>query len=116
VTPPQRWWGYSIGEPLQESAQEVSSYLTTNPLLSLGIALVAGFAADRTVAYDRRSGFIVYLIIGLIGLFLGEFMLIYFKLVEYLENISEFRIFFDFIAAYVGAFFVAATIHFIKPT
>jgi len=43
-------------------------------------------------------------------------MLIYFKLVEYLENISEFRIFFDFIVAYVGSFLVAAIIHFIKPT
>jgi uncharacterized membrane protein YeaQ/YmgE (transglycosylase-associated protein family) len=113
---PQRWWDYSRGEPLQESAQEVSAYLTANPLLSLGIALVAGFAADRTVAYERRSGFIVFLIVGLIGLFLGEFMLIYFKLVEYLENISEFRIFFDFIVAYVGSFLVAAIIHFIKPT
>ena len=101
---------------MQEIFQEVSAYLAANPILSLGLALVAGFAADRTVAYERRSGFIVFLLIGLIGLFLGEFMLFCFKLVDYLEPISQFRIFFDFIAAYVGSFFVAAVIHFIKPT
>jgi len=56
------------------------------------------------------------MIVGLVGLFLGEFMLVYFALNDYLENISQFRIFFDFIAAYVGSFFVAAIIHFIKPT
>ena len=43
-------------------------------------------------------------------------MLIYFGFQDYLENISEFRIFFDFVAAYVVSFFVAAIIHFIKPT
>lgn len=101
---------------MQEIFQEVSAYLTSNPILSLGIAVVAGFAADRTVAYERRSGFIVFILIGLIGLFLGEFMLFYFKLVDYLEPISQFRIFFDFIAAYVGSFVVAAIIHFIRPT
>ena len=55
------------------------------------------------------------MIMGLVGLFLGQFMLIYFGLQDYLENISEFE-FFDFVAAYVGSFFVAAIIRSIKPT
>jgi uncharacterized membrane protein YeaQ/YmgE (transglycosylase-associated protein family) len=101
---------------VQEIAQEVFAYLQSHWIISLGIALIAGFAADKTVAYERRSSFFFFLIVGLIGLFLGQFVLLYFGLKDYLENISEFRIFFDFIAAYVGSFFVAAIIHFIKPT
>jgi len=84
--------------------------------VSLILAFVAGFAADKTVAYERRSGVLFFLIIGILGLFLGEFMLVYFRLDKYLEGIAEFRILFDLIAAYLGSFFVAAIIHFIKPT
>ena len=95
---------------------KVASYLQPNPLLSLGIAFVAGFAAAKTVAYDRRINVILFALIGIIGLILGEFVLFYYRLDEYLESISQFRIVFDFIAAYIGSFIVAAIIHFIKPT
>ena len=101
---------------MQEAAQEVLTYLQSNPLLLLCIALVAGFAANKTVSFERRLGFISFLIVGLIGLFLGEFMLFYFKLVDYLEDFAGLRILIDFIAAFVGSFVVAAIIHFIKPT
>lgn len=99
-----------------ESLQKVSSYLQPNPILSLGLALLAGFAATKTVAYDQKAGVVLFVIVGLVGLFLGEFMIFHYQLDEYLEHIAEFRIFFDFIAAYVGSFVVAAIIHFIKPT
>lgn len=99
-----------------EIAGEVLAYLQESALLSLGIAFLAGIAADKSVSSDRRSGFIFFVIIGVIGLFLGEFALLFFGLKDYLESVSEFRILFDFIAAYVGSFFVAAIIHFIKPT
>ena len=99
-----------------ESAQEVFAYLQGSVIVSLILAFVAGFAADKTVAYERRSGVLFFLIIGILGLFLGEFMLVYFRLDKYLEGIAEFRILFDLIAAYLGSFFVAAIIHFIKPT
>jgi len=101
---------------LLESAQEVFTYLEGSVLVSLTLAFVAGFAADKTVAYERRSGVLFFLVIGILGLFLGEFMLIYARLDEYLENISEFRILVDFIVAYLGSFFIAAIIHFVKPT
>ena len=101
---------------MQEAAQEVLTYLQSNPLLLLCIALVAGFAANKTVSSERRLGFISFLIVGLIGLFLGEFMLFYFKLNEYLEDVRGMRILIDFIAAFVGSFVVAAIIHFVKPT
>ena len=99
-----------------ETVQRVAAYLQPNPVLSLGIAFVAGFAAMKTVAYDQRAGFILFALVGVVGLFLGEFVLVYYGLDEYLEPISEFRILFDFIAAYIGSFIVAAIIHFIKPT
>jgi uncharacterized membrane protein YeaQ/YmgE (transglycosylase-associated protein family) len=100
---------------LQETAQLVFTYLQGSVLVSLGIALVAGFAADKTVSHERRSGVLFFVIIGLVGLFLGEFVLVYSRLDEYLEGIAALRIFIDLIAAYLGAFFIAALIHFIKP-
>jgi uncharacterized membrane protein YeaQ/YmgE (transglycosylase-associated protein family) len=101
---------------LGETVQRVAAYLQPNPVLSLGLAFVAGFAAMKTVAYDKRAGFILFALVGLVGLILGEFVLIHYGLDEYLQPISEFRILFDFIAAYIGSFIVAAIIHFIKPT
>ena len=73
-------------------------------------------AASKTVAYDRRAGVVFFLIVGLLGLFLGEFVIFYFRLDEYLVNIANLRIVFDLIAAYIGSFVLAAIIHFIKPT
>ena len=99
-----------------ETLEKVAAYLQPSPVLSLGVAFVAGFAAMKTVAYDQRTGFILFALVGVIGLLLGEFVLLYYELDEYLERISEFRILFDFIAAYIGSFIVAAIIHFIKPT
>ena len=99
-----------------EVLSKVASYLQPNPLVSLGLAFVAGFAAVKTVAYDRRVGVISFVLVGIFGLIFGEFVLFYYRLDEYLESISQFRIVFDFIAAYIGSFIVAAVIHFIKPT
>jgi len=101
---------------LGETLEKVAAYLQPNPVLSLGIAFVAGFAAMKTVASDQRAGFILFALVGVVGLLLGEFVLLYYGLDRYLEPISEFRILFDFIAAYIGSFIVAAIIHFIKPT
>jgi len=100
---------------LQEIAREVFAYFQGNAVLYIGMAFVAGFAAHKSVTHDARSGIILVLIIGSLGLFLGQFMLLYFGLTEYLKNISEFRLFFDFVAAYVGSFVVATLFHFVKP-
>ena len=98
-----------------EIAQQVAAYLQASPILYLGIAFIAGLAADRTVAYERRSGFVLFSLMGLIGLFLSQFVILFFGLQGYLESLPQFRIVFDFIAAYVGSFIVAAIIHFVKP-
>ncbi|HZA54642.1 MAG TPA: hypothetical protein VE616_10350 [Candidatus Udaeobacter sp.] len=98
-----------------EVAQEVLAYLLEKPVLYAIMGCLAGFAGNKTVAYERRSGFLIFLIVGAIGLFLGLFVIFFFGLKAYLEKLPEFRFLFDFVAAYVGAFFVAAIIHFIKP-
>jgi uncharacterized membrane protein YeaQ/YmgE (transglycosylase-associated protein family) len=90
--------------------------LQPNPVLAVGIAFVAGLAAVKTVARDQRAGVVLFVLVGVIGLFLGEFVIAYYELDEYLESIAQFRLLFDFIAAYIGSFVVAAIIHFIKPT
>ena len=101
---------------MEEIAREVLAYLRGNTVLYAGMAFVAGFLAHKTVARDAGSAFILSAFIGALGLFLGQFMLLYFGLKEYLEKIPEFRLFLDFLAAYIGSFIVAAVIHFIKPT
>jgi uncharacterized membrane protein YeaQ/YmgE (transglycosylase-associated protein family) len=100
---------------MRETAQAVFGYLLGNPVLSLGLAFIAGFAASKTVAYEGKTGFFLYLLIGVLGLFLSQFVILLFGLQAYLETLREFRLLFDFIAAYVSSFIVAAIIHFIKP-
>jgi uncharacterized membrane protein YeaQ/YmgE (transglycosylase-associated protein family) len=101
---------------LQEAAQQAVAYLQPNPFLALCLAFVAGFTANKTVSSERRLGLIPFFIVGAIGLFLGEFMLFYFKLNEYLEELAGLRILIDFIAAFIGSFVISTLIHFIKPT
>jgi uncharacterized membrane protein YeaQ/YmgE (transglycosylase-associated protein family) len=100
---------------MHETARVVFNYLLGNPVVYLGVAFIAGIAASKTVAYEGRAGFFLYLLIGVLGLFLGQFVIFFFGLQEYLEKLPEFRVLFDFLAAYVSSFFVAAIIHFIKP-
>jgi uncharacterized membrane protein YeaQ/YmgE (transglycosylase-associated protein family) len=100
---------------MQETAQTVLQYLLQSPIWYLGIAFIAGFAASKTVAYGASAAFILYLLVGVVGLFLSQFVIIFYGLREYLETVSAFRLFFDFIAAYVGSFVVAAIVHFVKP-
>ena len=100
---------------MREIAQVVFQHLLGNPVVYLGVAFIAGLTASKTVAYEGRAGFFLYLLVGLFGLFLSQFVILFFGLQEYLEKLPEFRVLFDFLAAYVGSFIVAAIIHFIKP-
>jgi uncharacterized membrane protein YeaQ/YmgE (transglycosylase-associated protein family) len=100
---------------LQEAVRQVIEYVKTNFALAAAIAFVAGLAATKSVAHNGQKGFLVYLTVGVAGFFLGQVVIFYFGLQDYLDNISEFRILFDLVAAYAGSFVVAATLHFIKP-
>jgi uncharacterized membrane protein YeaQ/YmgE (transglycosylase-associated protein family) len=100
---------------MQETAQLAFRYLLGNPIVYLGIAFIGGIAGSKTVAYERRAGFFLYLLIGVFGLFLSQFVILFFGLQEYLEKLPDFRLLFDFLAACIGSFVVATIIHFIKP-
>ena len=100
---------------MRETAQVVFHYLLGSPVIYLGVAFIAGLAANKTVAHDGRAGLFLYLLIGVFGLFLSQFVILFLGLQEYLEKLPEFRVLFDFLTAYVGSFIVAAIIHFIKP-
>ncbi len=100
---------------MKEMAQEVLEYFRENLVAALVIALFAGFAASKTVAHGEKGNFVLYLIVGLLGSFLGQYAMLYFGLKETMEELAAFRLFFDFLAAYIGSFILAALIHFIKP-
>ena len=100
---------------MKEIAQEVVKYLQENLLDTIVIVVVAGFAATQTVVHGKKGSPVLYLIVGLLGSFLGQFAVRYFGIKEILDQVSEFRILFDFLSAYVGSFVVASLIHFIKP-
>lgn len=95
--------------------RQVIEYVKANFALAATIAFVSGLAATKSVAHEGRKGFVVYLLVGVVGFFLGQVLIFYFGFQDYLKNVSEFRILFDLVAAYVGSFVVAATLHFIKP-
>jgi uncharacterized membrane protein YeaQ/YmgE (transglycosylase-associated protein family) len=101
---------------VKETAQEVLGYFRENLLATVVIALIAGFSASKTVAYGKKGNFALYLIIGLLGSFLGQYAILYFGLKEILDEISGLRLVFDLIAAYLGSFVLASLVHFVKPT
>ncbi|MFQ5850927.1 MAG: hypothetical protein ACE5JU_10110 [Candidatus Binatia bacterium] len=101
---------------MKGTAQEVLGYFQENLVATLVIALIAGFLAGKTVAYGgKRRGLVFFFAVGLLGSFLGQFAVLYFGLKEVLEQIPEFRLVFDLLAAYVGSFILASMIHFLKP-
>ena len=99
---------------MAQLTQEVFAYLQTNPVVFLGIALIAGFAGCKTVAYSWRANLFFFFLVGLVGLFLSQLVIVSY-LKEYVAQLPQFRMLFDLIAAYIGSFIVAAIIHFIKP-
>ena len=100
---------------MKQTAEEVLKYFQENLLATLAIAFVAGFAAIQSVAPGKSGNFFLYFTVGLLGSFLGHLGMLYFGIDEILRETSNFRILFDFIAAYIGSFAVASVIHMIKP-
>jgi uncharacterized membrane protein YeaQ/YmgE (transglycosylase-associated protein family) len=99
---------------MQELAQ-VIAYMQQKPFVVLTTAFVAGFAGNKTVAYERRSNVVLHLLVGLAGFFFSQFVILFFGLLDYLDALPAFRLLFDFIAAYIGSFVLAAIIHFLRP-
>jgi uncharacterized membrane protein YeaQ/YmgE (transglycosylase-associated protein family) len=101
---------------MQDIFIESLAYFSENPIVSLVIALSAGFLATRIVASERRPGVIGFTIIGILGLFLAQLVILFFGLNEYLEDLHQLRNIVYLFAAFVGSFFIATIVHFIKPS
>ena len=100
---------------MQYTAEQVLKYFQGNILATLAIAVIAGFAAIQSVAPGKSGNFVLYFIVGLLGSFLGQFAMLYFGIDQILSELSNFRLLFDFIAAYLGSFALSSLIHFVKP-
>ena len=96
-------------------AENVLIYLQDNLLVTIVFGLLAGFLASKTVVLGKSSSLPLFLAIGLIGSFAGQFAMLYFNVEYVIGNIPQFRLFFDLLAAYIGSFVLASIIHFFKP-
>ncbi|MGH7886508.1 MAG: GlsB/YeaQ/YmgE family stress response membrane protein [Candidatus Binatia bacterium] len=101
---------------MQQLVLDSLIYVIDHPILTLVISFIAGFLATRIAAPNHRLGLLVSFIVGLMGFFLGYFVLGYFQLNETLDSLHELRIFIDLLAAFVGSLVIAGIIHFIKPS
>jgi len=100
---------------MKEVAQETLKYLQDNLLLSIVIAALAGFAGMKSVSLAKKTNPAVFFIVGALGLFLGQFAILYFGLKEILDEVSQFRLLFDLLAAYIGSFIVAMLVNMFSP-
>ena len=100
---------------MKDVIQQVFVYFGDNILATLAIAFVAGYAAAKTVTIGKRGGLIIFFGFGLVGAVLGQFSIMYLGIKEVLEQVPEFRLIFDFIAAYIGSFIVASLVRFARP-
>lgn len=98
-----------------ETAEKVAQYFQDNLLATIFIGFLAGFFAVHSVMPGKKGGLFLYIIVGALGAFLGQFALFYFDLMKYIEELKSFRLLFDLLAAYIGAFVFASVIHFLKP-
>lgn len=100
---------------MQEVATEVLRYMQDNILLTLVVAWITGFLASKTVTHWDKSNIFTYLVIGVLGTFVGQFVSRYVGLQSVLDLISNMQLLFDILIAYFGSFTVAAIVHLFKP-
>jgi uncharacterized membrane protein YeaQ/YmgE (transglycosylase-associated protein family) len=101
---------------MKEVAEAVINYFQENLLATIVIAPIAGFLAMKTVAHDAKGGILLYFVVGLLGSFVGQYVLVYFGLKEFLlEHVANLSLFFDILASYFGSFVLATLVHFVKP-
>lgn len=100
---------------MREIALAVLDYVKENLLVSLVIAVIAGFAGMKTVSFAKKINPALFFIVGALGVFLGQFAILYFGLKGIIDEVSEFRLFFDLLAAYIGSFVVASLINLFSP-
>lgn len=100
---------------MREIALAVLDYVKENLLVSLVFAVIAGFAGMKTVSLAKKTNPALFFIVGVLGVFLGQFAILYFGLKAILDEIPEFRLLFDLLAAYIGSFIVASLVNMFSP-
>ena len=100
---------------MKEIAQAALGSIQENLLVSVVIAVIAGFAGMKTVSFAKKTNPALFFIVGALGVFLGQFAILYFGLKEIIDEVSAFRPVFDFLAAYIGAFIIASLINIFSP-
>ncbi len=101
---------------MEQSAREALLYMQTNPITSVLVALLTGFAACRSVASDWKGFSLLFVFVGFAGFFFGQFMVLFLGLKEVLDQIPQFTFLFDLVIGFIGSFIVATIVNFIKPT
>jgi uncharacterized membrane protein YeaQ/YmgE (transglycosylase-associated protein family) len=101
---------------VEQTAREAFSYIQANMALSAVIAVITGFAACKSVASDWKGISLLFILVGILGFFLGQFMLIFVGLKDALSQLPEFTWLFDIVIGFVGSFIVATVVNFFKPT
>jgi uncharacterized membrane protein YeaQ/YmgE (transglycosylase-associated protein family) len=100
---------------MRESAERAAHYLQENFFVAILIGLVAGYLAVQSVMPGKKGNIVLYFVLGILGAFLGQFVILYFDLKGYLDQVAGMRLLFDLLAAYIGAFVLASVIHFFRP-
>src|SRR3990170_8070087 len=100
---------------MKEIAQAALQYIQENLLVSLVFAVIAGFAGMKSVSLAKKTNPALFFIVGALGVFLGQFAMLYFGLKGILDEVSQFRLLFDLLAAYIGSFIIASIINIFSP-
>jgi uncharacterized membrane protein YeaQ/YmgE (transglycosylase-associated protein family) len=101
---------------VEEIARDTLSYIQSNMAVNAVIAVITGFAACKSVASDWRDVRLLFIFVGVIGFFLGQFMINFLGLKEFIDQLPEFTWLFDILIGFVGSFIVATIVNFFKPT
>ncbi|OGQ78265.1 MAG: hypothetical protein A3F90_00545 [Deltaproteobacteria bacterium RIFCSPLOWO2_12_FULL_60_19] len=100
---------------MKEIAIEVLGYFQGNLLAALAVAFLMGLLANKTVDKWGKGNIILYLVIGALGSFVGQFASRYIGLKGILDQVAGLWLLFDLVIAYLGSFVVATLFHMLKP-
>jgi uncharacterized membrane protein YeaQ/YmgE (transglycosylase-associated protein family) len=101
---------------VEETAREVLSYMQDNAAATTIITVITGFAASKLVASEWKGINLLFIVVGLLGFFFGQFIALISGLKNILDQLPEFMWLFDFIIGFVGSFIIASIVNFVKPT
>jgi uncharacterized membrane protein YeaQ/YmgE (transglycosylase-associated protein family) len=101
---------------VEQIARDVLSYIHANMVSSAVIAAITGFAACKSVASEWKDVGLLFIFVGFVGFFLGQFMVLFLGLKEFLDQLPQFTWLFDSMIGFVGSFIVATIFNFFKPT